>query len=128
VSLAVLQDRLQKGEIRGLSSTHACCCLTQEAAQEALAAAQRSYAPYSGCPAGLALLAGAGAGRACAGGVLESCAYNPTINPLQAACIVFVAQGSGDFSEVGHPAPSHGMQPALMFWPLGLENTSLMCT
>ena len=78
-------------------------CPTQEAAQEALEAAERSYAPYSGCPAGLALLAGPGGGRAYTGGVLESCAYNPTINPLQAACIVFVAQGQGEFSEVGHP-------------------------
>ena len=50
------------------------------------------------CPAGMALLAEDGA--VYRGGVIESCAYNPTINPLQAAYITLVARGKRPFSEV----------------------------
>ena len=43
-----------------------------------------------------------------AGGVIESCAYNPTINPLQAACIAYVAAGQGSYTQVGIvPPPCH---------------------
>ena len=35
------------------------------------------------------------------GGAIESCAYNPTINPLQAACILLAAKGITPCSEEG---------------------------
>lgn len=49
----------------------------------ALAAANMSYAPYTGQPAGAALLAPDG--RIVAGAYAESAAYNPSLPPLQAA-------------------------------------------
>ena len=70
----------------------------QEAALQALLSAQESYTPYSKCPAGMGLVTGDGS--VYRGGVIESCAYNPTINPLQAACITLAAIGRGPFSEV----------------------------
>ncbi|CAK0771087.1 hypothetical protein CVIRNUC_003831 [Coccomyxa viridis] len=70
----------------------------REAAELALQSARDSYTPYTRCPAGMALLTQDG----CVfnGGVIESCAYNPTINPLQAACITLAAKGKGPFSEI----------------------------
>lgn len=70
----------------------------QEAAQQALQSAQESYTPYTRCPAGMGLVTPDGS--VYRGGVIESCAYNPTINPLQAACITLAAKGKGPFSEV----------------------------
>ena len=62
---------------------------------------QRSAAtrPTRAARPGWALRAKSGGG-VYGGSLIESCAYNPTLNPLQAACIVWVAQGQGDFSEV----------------------------
>ena len=70
----------------------------QEAAQQALQSAQDSYTPYPGCSAGMGLVTSDGS--VYRGGVIESCAYNPTINPLQAACITLAAKGRRPFSEV----------------------------
>ncbi len=70
----------------------------QEAASQALLSAQESYTPYTRCPAGMGLITQDGS--VYGGGVIESCAYNPTINPLQAACITLAAKGRGPFSEV----------------------------
>lgn len=58
-----------------------------------------SYAPYTRCPAGLALVTNSG--RVYGGGVIESCAYNPTLNPLQSAYIAFAAAGEANFSQAG---------------------------
>jgi cytidine deaminase len=64
--------------------------LTLEVASEdplvalALAAADRSSAPYSGAFAGVAI---ADDGQSFAGAVAESVAYNPTLAPMQAALI-----------------------------------------
>lgn len=57
----------------------------------ALEAARRSYSPYSGCPAGVALRIG---GRLYAGSLLENAAYNPTLSPLQAALVDYYSQHS----------------------------------
>ncbi|XP_010523567.1 PREDICTED: cytidine deaminase 1-like [Tarenaya hassleriana] len=59
----------------------------------ALEAANRSYAPYSGCPSGVAVVD-------CDGGVfrgwyMESAAYNPSLGPVQAAMVDYVANGGG---------------------------------
>ncbi len=70
----------------------------QETASQALLSAQESYTPYTRCPAGMGLVTQDGS--VYRGGVIESCAYNPTINPLQAACITLAAKGRGPFSEV----------------------------
>jgi cytidine deaminase len=65
--------------------------LTLESASEdplvalALAAADRSSAPYSGAFAGVAV--STDDGRSFAGAVAESVAYNPTLAPMQAALI-----------------------------------------
>lgn len=53
------------------------------AAEAALAQACESYAPYSGCPAGVALIAQGGAVHG--GAYLESAAFNPSMQALQVA-------------------------------------------
>jgi len=63
------------------------------AAAEALAAAERSHAPYSRCPSGLALVGGAGE-VAGAGAYLESAAFNPSLPPLQAALVGAVTRAA----------------------------------
>lgn len=72
--------------------------ILQEAVAAAVNAAVNSYAPYSRCPAGLALVTNSG--RVYVGGVIESCAYNPTLNPMQSAYIAFAAAGEADFAQV----------------------------
>jgi cytidine deaminase len=72
--------------------------ILQEAVAAAVNAAVNSYAPYSRCPAGLALVTNSG--RVYGGGVIESCAYNPTLNPMQSAYIAFAAAGEADFAQV----------------------------
>ena len=60
--------------------------------EAAAAAAQRSYAPYSGAAAGVALLFEDG--RIAAGSYLESAAFNPSMPPMQAALITAIAEGA----------------------------------
>ncbi|XP_078439207.1 cytidine deaminase 1-like [Wolffia australiana] len=61
---------------------------------KALAAAKEAYAPYSGCPSGFAVVDGEG--RVYAGSYAESAAYNPSLGPVQAALVAYVArQGVG---------------------------------
>ncbi|RID79606.1 hypothetical protein BRARA_A02331 [Brassica rapa] len=59
----------------------------------ALSAANRSYAPYSRCPTGVALVDCEG--RVYRGWYMESAAYNPSLGPVQAALVDFVANGGG---------------------------------
>jgi cytidine deaminase len=61
------------------------------AAAAALAAARGCYAPYSRCPAGVALIMEDGA--VFSGGYIESAAYNPSLPPLQAALVAAAAAG-----------------------------------
>jgi len=89
----------QKALIDGCISVEGC---VQEMVAAAVNAARDSYVPYSGCPAGLALVTHSG--RVYSGGVIESCAYNPSLTPLQSACIAFVAAGEPDYaSQVSLP-------------------------
>ena len=63
----------------------------------ALAAADRSSAPYSGALAGVALRLDDG--RCFFGGVAESAAYTPSLGPMQAALIA-LHHGGGRFSQI----------------------------
>jgi cytidine deaminase len=59
------------------------------AAEAALSAARRSYAPYTGAVAGIGLVARCGQGRTITvGGMyLENAAFNPSLSPLQTALV-----------------------------------------
>ncbi|WOK99166.1 hypothetical protein Cni_G07878 [Canna indica] len=59
-------------------------------------AARAAHAPYSGCPAGFAVADGEG--RVHAGSYEESAAYNPSLGPVQAAMVAYVA-AHGDAGE-----------------------------
>ncbi|CAL9223635.1 unnamed protein product [Arabidopsis halleri] len=61
--------------------------------QTALAAANRSYAPYSLCPSGVSLVDCDG--KVYRGWYMESAAYNPSMGPIQAALVDYVANGGG---------------------------------
>ncbi len=63
----------------------------------ALAAARKSYAPYTKARAGVALATRAG--RVHAGSYLENAAFNPGMPPLQVALVGLVLAG-GDFSAI----------------------------
>jgi len=70
-----------------------------DALVQALNAANCSYCPYTHCPSGVALLAKDGA--IYCGGCIESCAYNPSISPLQVAVIALIIKG-GDIDSITH--------------------------
>ncbi|MCW5977034.1 MAG: cytidine deaminase [Bryobacteraceae bacterium] len=55
----------------------------EELGRLALDAAEKSYAPYSNCPSGVALLLESG--RVFTGVYIENAAFNPSLPPLQAA-------------------------------------------
>lgn len=61
------------------------------AAVAALQEAEVSYAPYSRCPAGAAIVTEHG--EVYSGGYVESAAYNPSMPPLQTAIIDAVIDG-----------------------------------
>lgn len=69
-----------------------------EATKAALRQAVHSYAPYSHCPSGLAIVTAAGA--VYSGPYLESAAFNPSLGPLQAAVIDAVTDGIAYYTEV----------------------------
>jgi len=62
-----------------------------ELATAALDAAKRSYAPYSGSPAGVAVKTRSG--RIYQGTYLENAAFNPSLSPLQVALVRIAAAG-----------------------------------
>lgn len=64
-----------------------------DAADAALEEARRSYAPYSHCPAGIAIVTQEEGPRVYSGGYIESAAYNPSMPPLQTAIIDAVIDG-----------------------------------
>ncbi|XP_021911620.1 cytidine deaminase 1 [Carica papaya] len=65
----------------------------EELKRAALDAANRSHAPYSRCPSGVALIDCEG--KVYKGSYLESAAYNPSFGPVQAAIVDYVANGFG---------------------------------
>ncbi|KAG7622268.1 Cytidine/deoxycytidylate deaminase zinc-binding domain [Arabidopsis suecica] len=58
----------------------------------ALTAANKSYAQYSKCPSGVALIC---EGEVYRGWCIESAAYNLSLGPVQAALVDFMARGEG---------------------------------
>lgn len=66
--------------------------------QAALNAANHSYAPYTQCPAGVALRTIHG--RVHSGGYVESAAFNPSMPPLQAALVHGMVDGLKDWSQI----------------------------
>ncbi len=98
-----------------MSNRHMACCLAeahrivadrasdlsfQEAVQQASAQARASYAPYSRCPAGLALITASQ--TIYAGPYVESAAYNPSLSPLQSAIIVGVIDSMPCYTHVSN--------------------------
>lgn len=59
----------------------------------ALEAVNMSHAPYSRCPSGVALVDVEG--KIYKGSYMESAAYNPSLPPVQAAIVAYVASGGG---------------------------------
>lgn len=64
----------------------------------ALEAANDSHAPYSGCPSGVALMDCEG--MIYRGSYVESAAYNPSLGPVQAAFVAFVAGGGAGYERI----------------------------
>ncbi|XP_020215824.1 cytidine deaminase 1 [Cajanus cajan] len=64
----------------------------------ALDAANKSHAPYSASPSGVALLDSLG--NVFQGSYVESAAFNPSLGPLQAALVAFVAGGGHDYHRI----------------------------
>ncbi|KAA8519388.1 hypothetical protein F0562_013644 [Nyssa sinensis] len=58
-----------------------------------LEAANNSHTPYGRCPSGLAVMDCDG--KIYRGSYMESAAYNPSLGPLQAALVAYVASGGG---------------------------------
>ena len=70
------------------------------AAMKAFAAANASYAPYSLCPSGVAIVTESG--EIYSGGYIESAAYNPSLSPLQACLVEAVCNGMRSWKAVTH--------------------------
>jgi cytidine deaminase len=75
------------------SSSHQDCCITSEALEAVL----NSYAPYTNAQSGVAILTKDGS--LFRGSYLENAAFNPSLSPLQAALVSFVAD-LRDYSEI----------------------------
>lgn len=69
------------------------CAVGGELRYAALEAANSSHAPYSGCPSGVALVDCEG--KVYTGSYMESAAFNPSMGPVQAALVAYVANGDG---------------------------------
>ncbi|KAL2519384.1 Cytidine deaminase 1 [Abeliophyllum distichum] len=64
----------------------------------ALEATNNAHAPYSGCPSGVALMDSEG--KVYRGSYVESAAYNPSLGPVQAALVAYVAGGGGGYESI----------------------------
>lgn len=87
----------------------------QAAAGAAFAAAAGAYSPYRQTPAGVALASGQGIHS---GGIVENAAFNPTLQPLQAAFAAARCAGMKDYSEVGAPTARRSRESQRAFWCL----------
>jgi cytidine deaminase len=67
-------------------------------AEAALAAANASYAPYSGSYAGVALQTADGA--IYSGGLAENAAFNPSLSPLEAAIVTLTINGGKRYADI----------------------------
>lgn len=66
--------------------------------KSALEAANSAHAPYSSCPSGVALVDSEG--KVYRGSYTESAAYNPSLGPVQAALVAYVAGGGGGYERI----------------------------
>ena len=64
----------------------------------ALEATNKSHVPYSGCPSGVAILDSMG--KIYKGSYMESAAYNPSLGPIQAALVAYIAGGGGGYDKI----------------------------
>lgn len=71
---------------------------SEELKRAALDAANMSHAPYSKCPSGVALMDDNG--RIYNGSYMESAAYNPSMGPVQAALVSYIAGGGGGYERI----------------------------
>ncbi|KAI5585277.1 hypothetical protein POPTR_006G150600v4 [Populus trichocarpa] len=69
------------------------CASFDDLENEALEAANKSHAPFTNCPSGVALMDCEG--KVYRGSYMESAAYNPSIGPVQAALVAYVMGGRG---------------------------------
>ncbi|CAM8890267.1 unnamed protein product [Rhodiola kirilowii] len=67
-------------------------------AKEALEAANKSHAPYSSSPSGVALVDDEG--RVYKGWYMESAAYNPSLGPVQAAIVAYIVGGGDGYERI----------------------------
>lgn len=85
---------LTNSQPNGLTTTAAAANANLDSLRyAALDAANKSHAPYSGCPSGVALVDADG--NIHKGSYAESAAYNPSIGPAQAALVAYIANGGG---------------------------------
>lgn len=85
---------LTNSQPNGLTTTTAAANANLDSLRyAALDAANKSHAPYSGCPSGVALVDADG--NIHKGSYAESAAYNPSIGPAQAALVAYIANGDG---------------------------------
>ncbi|CAN1185588.1 Cytidine deaminase 1 [Linum perenne] len=70
----------------------------EELKLEALEAANRSHAPYSMCPSGVALMDSEG--KVYRGSYMESAAYNPSLGPVQAAIVAYIVGGGAGYERI----------------------------
>ncbi|KAL1808841.1 hypothetical protein DCAR_0728365 [Daucus carota subsp. sativus] len=64
----------------------------------ALEAANHSHAPYTHCPSGVALMDVNG--NVFKGCYMESAAYNPSLGPVQAALVAFIASAGASYHDI----------------------------
>ncbi|VVA10373.1 PREDICTED: cytidine [Prunus dulcis] len=72
--------------------------LNAELKVAALEAANKSYAPYSGCPSGVAILDCDG--NVYKGSYMESAAYNPSMGPVQSALVAYIVGGGSGYEKI----------------------------
>ncbi|KAI3802861.1 hypothetical protein L1987_31006 [Smallanthus sonchifolius] len=90
----------QNGNLTNLSNGYAELAIKNEEnlKNKALEAARESHAPYSGCPSGVALMDCEG--KVYKGSYMESAAYNPSMMPVQAAVVAYMAAGGGGYERI----------------------------
>jgi len=74
------------------------CASFDDLKNEALEAANKSHAPFTNCPSGVALMDCEG--KVYRGSYMESAAYNPSIGPVQAALVAFVMGGREGYDRI----------------------------
>ena len=80
------------------AETHAGGARFGIAVRELLSCAQESYAPYTRCPSAVALISKSG--HVFCGSYLESAAYNPGLQPMQAALVSLVMAGVQSYTDI----------------------------